>query len=163
VANLLTRGEWGGLAFVDVTPDVVDYVASNMHPADVAEVQATSGSDNGHALRMACAASTDAVAAVSAYGEPLAIFGVGTLSLLYNTGSPWMLRAAGASRYRRALIEGGRSYTGEMLQHFDVLVNHVDARNLTSVAWLQRLGFLIEPPKPYGIRGLPFHRFSIER
>lgn len=164
MADLLPRAEWGGFAWADVTPDAIDYVAANMHPADVAEVYATSGTtDLAHALRLSCAASTDSVVAVSTYGEPLAIFGVGTMSLLYNTGSPWLLRAQNATRYRRAFIEVGRFYTAEMLRHFDVLVNHVDARNLTSVAWLQRLGFSIESPKPYGVKGLPFHRFSIAR
>lgn len=44
---------------------------------------------------------------------------------------------------------------------FALLTNYVDARNAVSIRWLRWLGFEIEPAAPFGIHGLPFHRFSM--
>jgi hypothetical protein len=43
---------------------------------------------------------------------------------------------------------------------YDQLFNYVDARNLRSIAWLQHIGFQVFEPQPYGLEGLPFHRFE---
>jgi hypothetical protein len=101
--------------------------------------------------------------ATSPSGEPLALFGVVTVSLLSNKGSPWMLATDGAQLHRRALVRGGRAYAVAMLEQYERLENWVDARNRRAVVWLQRCGYTIHPPVPYGPFGLPFHPFSITR
>ena len=101
--------------------------------------------------------------AISAFSEPVAVLGISTVSLLYNTGCPWMLATPHVDRYRRAFIEAGRFYTQSMLSEYDALENHVDARNVKSIAWLKRIGFQISAPVPYGALEYPFHPFRIER
>lgn len=151
-------------AFVEPTPDGIDYIAENLRPADREELHATVGHRRyAETLRLSVLASDSVVMGVTAWGEPGALVGVGTTSLLYNTGSPWMMATPVAGKYRRAFIEAGRAYTCAMLSAYERLENHVDARNTASVVWLQQLGFELEEPKPFGRLGLPFHRFSITR
>ena len=149
---------------VEYTEDAMLYVAENLKPADQEEAHATVGHRRyADALRLSVASAASVRIAISAYGEPVAVFGVTTVSLLYNTGAPWMMTVNATRRHRRALMALGKSYTAAMLQNYDTLANYVDARHTDSVAWLQHLGFTIEPPKPYGALALPFHRFSITR
>lgn len=152
------------LETADLDRSDVDYIADNLRPADAAEVHATSGHADFRAiLRRSVAFSDDVVVWYNAYGEPVGVQGVGTLSLLYNTGCPWLLGTPRLNEHLRAYIAIGRSYTDQMLAQYAHLTNHVDARNTKSVAWLQRLGFVMEAPVPYGALGLPFHRFHTER
>jgi hypothetical protein len=44
---------------------------------------------------------------------------------------------------------------------FARLSNYVDARNHISRRWLAWLGFTLEPPAPYGVARLPFHKFHM--
>jgi len=46
-------------------------------------------------------------------------------------------------------------------EKFSLLYNYVDARNVKSIKWLRWLGFQLDEPAPYGVRGLPFHRFEL--
>lgn len=149
---------------VEPSVDAIEYIADNLRTADAAEVFASTGSkDYRHLLTQGVELSDDAVVAISAWGEPLAVLGVAPLSLLYNTASPWMLGTPGALRHRRALIEQGHVYTAAMLERYDALINYVDVRNTKSVAWLQHLGFQMSEPAPYGPLGMPFRKFSKER
>lgn len=158
----LLRGD--AFEFTPYTDDALEYIASNLRPGDRDEVHATVGHTRYlDALRVSAIASASAIVAVSAYGEPIAVLGVTTVSVLYNTGSPWLLATSSVVKHRRALITAGEAYTAAMLKHYTRLENHVDARNKASVAWLQRLGYTIHEAQPHGALRLPFHRFSIER
>lgn len=162
--NVFTRQVFGNLETVDVTPDAIEYIADNLRATDAAELYASSGSkDFRHRIDLAVRGSLDAVVWVNAYGEPVGVQGVGTVSLLYNTGCPWLVGTPRLNEHLRAFISVGQLYTAQMLEHFAVLTNHVDQRNRKSVAWLQRLGYAMAKPEPYGALGLPFHQFQIER
>lgn len=148
----------------DVTSEGVAHVARFMRQADREEVHAATGSrDYEAALRMSVLASDDTLMATTPDGEPLGLFGVVTVSLLSNKGSPWMLATDGARLHQRALVRGGRAYSVAMLEQFAHLENHVDARNLRAVAWLRRCGYTVREPVPFGPFRLPFHPFSITR
>jgi hypothetical protein len=164
VAKIFERVLTEHFEFIEPSLDAIDYIASELRPGDAAELIAYTGSNDFAALiRMAVTSSDDAVVAISAWGEPLAVLGVTPLSLLYNTGSPWVLCTPGAMRHRRAFIAQGRAYTAAMLEHYDALINYVDNRNTKSVAWLQHIGYQMAEPKPYGAHGLPFRQFSKEK
>ena len=164
MADILPRVVADHFSADAVTDDAIDYIADNLREQDAAEVYATVGHRQfGGAIRAALAGSDDAVVFTSAYGEPIAVMGVSTVSFLYNTGSPWMLATPSATRHRRALISLGRAYTQAMLQHYAVLANHVDVRNAVSVAWLQHIGYRMAKPEPFGALGLPFYKFQIAR
>lgn len=79
-----------------------------------------------------------------------------------DEGAPWMLAVEGVERLSRHLVTLGRRGVAQMLSVHPRLVNHVDARNTISIRWLERLGFTIEAAAPFGVKGLPFHRFTME-
>jgi len=150
--------------FTEPTEEGIAYIAANLRTPDREEAFATFGNARYHdAIKLSIAGSDSVVMGVTAYGEPAALVGVSTLSFLYNTGCPWMLATPSANRYRRAFIECANAYTQAMLSEYRSLENFVDARNTRSVAWLQRIGFELSEPEPYGALGLPFHPFRIER
>ena len=151
-------------AFTELTDEGLEYIAANLRACDREELHASVGHRRyADALRVSVAHSASAVMAVNAYGEPVAVLGVSTLSVLYNTGCPWMMATPQANRHKRAFIKAARVYTEAMLKEYARLENHVDTRNAESVAWLQHLGFKVESPEPYGPFGLLFHPFSLER
>jgi hypothetical protein len=146
--------------FAEPTEEGVEYISENLREADREETYASSGHRQYHdTLRLGLAGSRSCVMALTACGEPVALLGVVTVSVLYSVGSPWMLATDRAYSFRRAFIECGRVYTAAMLGVYESLENHVDARNQRSIDWLRRLGYVIGPAKPYGALGLPFHLF----
>lgn len=151
-------------AFVEPTADDVEHVAANLRRGDKDEIHATLGHRRYlDALNLALAASTSAVVWVNAYGEPMAVAGVYTTSLLDRRGAPWLMATPAVERYPGALISCGRAYTTAALQEYAVLENYVDDRNKKSVAWLQHVGFSMGEPQPFGALQMPFRKFRIER
>ena len=137
-------------------------LARTLRPADRDEVIATVGPDGiERAIVRSILLSTDAKAA-EADGELVALLGVAPISLLGGIGAPWFLGTPRVDRLPGALTRGARRYLAEiMAADYPVLRNHVDARNVRSVRWLQRLGFTIHPAEPFGVAGLPFHLFEM--
>jgi hypothetical protein len=155
-----------GGRFDVIEPDApsVRWLAEHLRQADQEEIHATVGHRRfGEVLAHGTAISDSTALAVDRDGTPVALFGVSTVSLLSNIGCPWMVATDAARLFRCALVALGRSYTAAMLEHYDRLENAVDARNETSVAWLQHLGYQMGEPKPYGALALPFRNFWIER
>lgn len=149
---------------VEPTDDAIEHVAANLKAADREEVYATLGHCRyADALRLSTIMAESVRVAVSAYGEPIAVLGVQTVSLIHNTGAPWLLTTKTGPRHARALMNLGRQYTAAMLEKYNELENYVDARHSESVAWLQRLGYQMDSPQAYGPFGLPFHRFHKAR
>lgn len=150
--------------FVPPDDEGIEHIAANLRPVDQEEMYATFGHRRYlDGIRLSMAGADSVVMAISAFSEPVAVLGVNTVSFLYNTGCPWMLATPHVDRYRRAFIECGRSYTQSMLSEYESLENHVDERNVKSIAWLRRIGFQIDPPEPYGALGYPFHPFRMTR
>jgi len=129
-----------------------------LRPADRAELHAASGPDTYGTIREAVERSAWCATAESR-GNLVAMFGVvegGTLLDPY--GIPWMLATTGVKP--GMLMAHSPRYIGEMLARFPRLRNYVDARNHASIRYLRRLGFSLNPPEPFGVAGLPFHRFE---
>lgn len=149
------------LQFVPAQPEHVEQVAVGLRADDLAELQAAQGADVDvrQALQRSVAASLGALAAVSD-GRAVALLGVAPVSLLGDAACPWLLGTDGVLRHRRAFMAAGRISVAEWGQRWPVLFNFVDARNVRSIGWLQRLGFTIAPAQPFGVQGLPFHRFE---
>ena len=89
-------------------------------------------------------------------GEPVAVFGVTPPAMLGGAAIPWLVGSVHLNP--RLLLRPAR----EVLDGWDFehLENWVDARNTKAVRWLRWLGFTIHPAGPYGVMGLPFHRFE---
>lgn len=98
---------------------------------------------------------------IEAHGRPLAA--VGDTMHGIGTGVPWMVTTDHVVRDARAFLRGSRAVLMEMLQRHQLLVNYVDARNVNAIRWLAWLGFTIGNAVPYGVQGLPFHKFHMIR
>ena len=96
-------------------------------------------------------------------GEPICIFGVSSASPLSRSGIPvdGRHRTPGPAGFR--VLRRSRNVVHDMLSRYDELYNYVDARNTQAIRWLRWLGFTIMDTEPYGLCGLPFHRFEMRR
>jgi len=143
-------------------PDAADlrYLAANLREADVQELRAVHGPDLDleHCLRQSVLASEECFVACTAYGEPMAVFGVAPISLLGGEGCPWMLGTESLHHYGREIVTLSRAKMAEWGRRYGLLFNYVDARNTRALRWLKRSGFGVFAPAPYGVEGRPFHR-----
>lgn len=96
-------------------------------------------------------------------GQVITIFGVAPGSMIGGNGIPWLVGTDNLQRYQRTFLRRCRHVVNEMQAVYPYLENYVDERNHVAKAWLHWLGFTLEEARPYGVSGLPFHRFHMER
>lgn len=149
------------LAIAVATPEDVEALSGCLRLADLEEIRAASGLGPANALRRCCAFSTHVWVARDGTKEPIAVWGVGPLSLVAGRGCPWLLASSAFDEHGRQVVRLSRPLLAAMRKAYPRLENHVDARNVRSVRWLAWLGFTIDPPAPWGVEGRPFHRFWI--
>lgn len=133
-----------------------------LRAADLLELQAVHGAgcDVQRILLRALAMTPDALAAV-ADGEVIALLGCAAGgTLMTPRGAPWLLGSDACRRHGRVFIQAGRAAVAQWLERFGALENWTDVRHVESHRWLRRLGFTLHPAQPYGVQGLPFHRFT---
>lgn len=143
------------------TAEDASWFASRLRAADRDELTAASGPDILATLRAALDLSGD-FAFVAYEEEPLALFGLASIAAPEGAAAPWMVGTPALLSKGRALMEIGRAYCVAAVQEAALLVNYVDARNTASIRWLQRLGFTLGQPEPFGVEGRPFIRFEME-
>lgn len=145
--------------------DAVD-IAARIRPAEVAEVFAATGVAPVHGIVASVRNATEAWATYLG-GELACLWGVGTdrgTPLLGSrTGSVWLLTSAAVERHPKTFWRMCRAEVPRLLDRWDTLWNHIDARHAQAVRWAKRLGFPLEEPRPYGALGLPFCRFVLTR
>ena len=75
----------------------------------------------------------------------------------------WLLGTPGLTEsksHRWQLAVHGREWVKHCLEVVGTPIgNFVYSENRAAVRWLKHLGFVVEPPKPYGIEGALFCRF----
>lgn len=137
----------------------VSQLAENLRPEDKAEILAFSDDVAGtilNALQHSSWAYT-----VEVDGELACMFGVGALSLLSESGVPWMLGTDVINRNKRSVITYGKQYIQAMLKEYPHLWNMVHAENKRSIKWLKRLGFTVHEAQPMGPKQSMFHPFEM--
>ena len=145
---------------VPATAEHIEAVAAHLRQADRDEVFAAAGLTGAEALRYSFENSIECWAGL-VDGEPICIFGVSRSTLLTGTGVPWMLGTPEVEHHVMPFLRRSRVVVRKWREHFDLLVNHVDARNTKSIQWLRWLGFTIRDVIPYGPFNLPFHPFEM--
>ena len=153
------------MAIVSIIPATIEH-AKKMAPltrdADREELWAASYQRPLDAMQMGLDFSDDAfVGCID--GEPIVMWGVALESLVGKIGIPWMIATKQLDDVAIIFLRRCRGPVLEMLSNYGKLINYVDARNKRAVRWLKFLGFEIEDPKPYGVLGMPFHRFTMTR
>ena len=134
-------------------------MSGRFRDADVAEAYAAGGTSVEEALLMGLR-SSHISGTIIIDGTPVAMFGVVRTDLASGTGVPWMFGTHDLLKHHRLALTEGRRIVGILMQHHTRLVNCVDARNRAAIRWLEKLGFTIFAPVPYGPRGELFHPFE---
>ena len=143
------------------TAEDVGCLGHRLRVADVEEIRAASGLAPDAALRRSYSFSTHVWAVRTLSGQPIALWGVGPLSLVAGRGCPWVLAADAFEALGSDVARLSRPLLADMRDHYPYLENRVDARHARAVRWLSWLGFTIDPATPWGVEGRPFHRFWI--
>lgn len=143
--------KWG-----EPTVEAVQRIALELRPEDVREVWASHRLTAQEAVIFSWAESRIVRAVETDDGVPVALTGVvGDRIWLLGT------RELTATRRRRfQLCREGREWVEYLLKETGVVLrNDVYAKNTASVAWLKRIGFTVEPPRPLGESCELFHHF----
>lgn len=138
-------------------------LGARLRATDVEEIRAASGLAPLEALRRSYDLSTH-VWAVRRRDEgpiasPIALWGVGPLSLVEGRGCPWLLASDAFEQLGLDIARLSRPLVVGMRNLYPRLENRIDARHTKAVRWLSWLGFAIDPPAAWGVEGRPFHRF----
>lgn len=136
-----------------------DILGLRLRAADIEEIRAGSGLAPTEALRRSYDFSTHVWAVRDLGGQPIALWGVGPLSLIQGRGCPWLLASDAFEQLGLDIARLSRPLVAGIRDLYPRLENHVDARHAKAVRWLSWLGFTIDPPAAWGVEGRPFHRF----
>jgi hypothetical protein len=136
-------------------------LAPLLRAEDRAEIAALSGKDPAALLVESVAASWETTT-YRADGALICIGGVAPLSLIGQTGVPWLMGTDLVPVHRKAFMRHSREAMPRWLARFPVLRNVVDARYAEAIRWLRWLGFHFGEPVNIGVAGLPFLPFSKE-
>lgn len=143
--------------------EVVELIAENLRPADLAEIAAHLGEPPLEVLRASVAASTHAWVILDRRGLPIGLFGAAP-ALVAGVGVPWMVGTSGITREFVAVARQTARYVEELHEAYPTLTNFIDARNDDAIDWLLRSGFhLIDAAPRFGVERRPFLQFSRTR
>ena len=132
------------------------HVASHLRQEDAREVWASHQLTAHQAVILSWNESSICRAVETDSGRPVALTGV-VGDRIWLLGTPEL---TSTWRRRSQLCREGREWVEHCLKETKVtLRNDVYAKNTTSVAWLKRLGFTVEPPRPMGHSCELFHHF----
>lgn len=141
------------------TLDDVPYLAANLRQADQDEMRAVGWYNAVDALSASLDVSIERWCALDSAGNPAVLFGVAP-SEYPTVGLPWMLATDYIYTIPKETLRQTRRYVQRMHEHFPILTQFVDFRNVTSVSWMQWLGFEINTVLVrYGVEKRPFIHF----
>lgn len=143
------------------TRDDVAFLRDKLRLSDQLEILASSGLEPGEALARSFELSSS-VWTGTIHGAPFVMFGVAAPSIMSATGAPWLLGTDDVEREGHAVAKRSRHYVREMQQGYSLLENYTDDRHTSAHHWLRWCGFHMEPPEPWGVKGLPFRRFWLK-
>ncbi len=148
------------LVFEPASRSDADSLGVRLRAADIEEVRAASGLAPVEALRRSYDLSTHVWAArAQPIAPPIALWGVGPLSLIDGKGCPWLLASDDFETHGLVIARLSRPLLDRMRTLYPRLENRVDARHTKAMRWLSWLGFAIDPATAWGVEGRPFHRF----
>lgn len=143
-----------------VTDSDILELSLNARALDAQEINEMSELSMGEVISESVKNST---LSASAYvdGELNAILGVcpASNSILNTVGVPWMIGTDAVTKNRKVFCVEYDRIIKQMMSEFSLLVNYVDSRNLPAIRFLKKAGFTLEEAEPFGLNGVPFHRF----
>ena len=139
--------------------DDVYVLYPKIREVDVEEVKATIGLDINDGLMASYLTSDETFTMVADDSDLLGMFGIS------KTADPmisvvWMLCTERLAQYSKSFIKLSKQWVIEQNKKHSILMNYVDARNITSIKWLKHLGFvLINRVEEFGVGKKPFYEF----
>ena len=137
----------------------IDPIATHMRAADVTEVWLAAHKTPHQAMQDGFNMSVKAWT-IMQDGVPIGMFGVSSVSVLGNTGIPWLLGTDAMLKIRRQFIRESMRYLDEVMALYPRLVNFIHAGNVQSLRWLMWMGFDFEGPVKAGPDGAEFFKFE---
>ena len=138
--------------------DDVYVLYPKIREVDVEEVKATIGLDINDGLMASYLTSDETFTMVADDSDLLGMFGIS------KTADPmisvvWML-CTERLKYSKTFIKLSKQWVIEQNKKHSILMNYVDAGNITSIKWLKHLGFvLINRVEEFGVGKKPFYEF----
>jgi hypothetical protein len=96
-------------------------------------------------------------------GAPVAMWGVEPVCAHAGVGVAWMLGTSEIGKHRLLFWRLCLEEVARLLRSWNVLINWIDARYEKSLRWAQRLGFVLDEPRPFGPDGRLFCAAAIVR
>lgn len=146
-------------SIVPATISHVHKLSRVMRKADAREVRSI-GYDPRFALRMSFRSSLYARTAF--IGEDIAAMWGVTGDILSNVGTPWLVTAPIIESKPLSFVREVKREVATMLTIKPRLENYVIADYRGAVWLLEKAGFYLDPPAPYGRHGILFRHFWIE-
>jgi hypothetical protein len=137
---------------------------SKIKPRDIDEVYASHGITAEEALVISLKGSCEAYT-VMINNSPEMMFGVAKdledgVAVIWMLSSEQLFKLVGVKRF----VKETKIFVKHFHEQFEYLYNYVDERNLTSLAWLRRVGFKLADREPeFGFLGLPFIKIISKR
>lgn len=136
---------------------------TRLKPADVRELALANGNTPEKALWDAYYFSSVCLTA-HLRGNPLLMFGLNQPVLTDASSAViWLLGSADVATVSRKFIRLSRQFVQHFLQTHETLYNFISVEHEESIRWLKRLGAEFSKPKPYGVDGAQFMKFTIRR
>lgn len=138
----------------------VEHVAENMRWVDRVETMASTQMEPHGVLCKSVAVSDPELLWVIEYdGEPVAVFGVASGA---DGGIPWLLATDMFLTDPVFVKKFPGAYVNKMADKYGRLYNYIHHGNRRSKRWLERCGFTVHAPIPFGFNGEPFCLFELE-
>jgi hypothetical protein len=147
---------------VPASPADIAHVTTHMRALDRFEAEAATALDPARALAFTASVS-DEVWAGRVDGVAVCLFGVAQADPFSLTWRPWLIATDGIDRYPVAFLRRNRAIVRGWAERFPLMENWVAARHGVAAAWLAWLGFVLDPPAPFGPYGVSFHRFEMRQ
>lgn len=132
-------------------------LAPKLRVADRQEIDARSGRPPEEVLRDGVSRGRSFALELSS-GEVGALFGVGPTEEP-RLGCVWLLGSDALLSIKTTFLRHSREWVDELSKGYDLLGNHVDARNTVHINWLRWLGFRFLSRAPIGRHGELFYEF----
>lgn len=145
-------------------PSDLSELAENMRQSDIDELKASHGEQADirgilvKAAELSCICNTW----LDADNQVMAMFGLAPHPTEKGMGIPWVLATGKVMHFPKTFIKEGLRILASMQKISPYLINYVDVRNTSSIRYIQRLGFQLHPPRPFGVQGRLFHPFDLQ-
>lgn len=147
------------IAIAKASKREIAHVAKHLREADRHEIDALAMLTPERAMELTVARSL--VTLCGRWdGKIACVFGIARQSSLSDIGVPWLLGTELVREVGPQFLWRSRWYVQQMAEAFPKQENYVHANNTHAVDWLRWLGFDMDDPAPYGVKGESFIRFS---